>query len=58
MGQGKLLTMLEVKDELQGKFKGELEQRQRMIQRQIRLKEIIQEHEERVRVSVQSIASL
>ena len=50
--------MLEVKDELQGKFKGELEQRQRMIQRQIRLKEIIQEHEERVRVSVESIALL
>mmetsp|Transcript_8053 Transcript_8053/g.26970 ORF Transcript_8053/g.26970 Transcript_8053/m.26970 type:complete len:419 (-) Transcript_8053:1114-2370(-) len=49
LGQGKLLTMLEVKDELQGKFKGELEQRQRMIQRQIRLKEIIQEHEERVK---------
>jgi len=49
LGQGKLLTMMEVKDEIKSTYKGELEQRQRQIQKQVKIKEMLRKHEARVK---------
>mmetsp|Transcript_50027 Transcript_50027/g.122125 ORF Transcript_50027/g.122125 Transcript_50027/m.122125 type:complete len:792 (+) Transcript_50027:21-2396(+) len=49
LGQGKLLTMAEIKEEISGKYQKELEARQRLIQKQIKIKEMLQLHEGRVR---------
>ena len=48
LGQGKLLTMLEVKDGIKGKYGREMTERNKKIQKQVQVKAMLSEHEKRV----------
>jgi len=48
LGQGKLLTMLEVKEGIKGKYSRELGERNKVIQKQVKIKEMLSLHDKRV----------
>lgn len=57
LGQGKLLTMAEIKEEMQTKYGRELDSRQKVIQKQIKIKEMLRQHEARARELTKKLQS-
>eukprot|EP00282_Hemiselmis_andersenii_P016165 CAMPEP_0114133016 /NCGR_PEP_ID=MMETSP0043_2-20121206/13402_1 /TAXON_ID=464988 /ORGANISM="Hemiselmis andersenii, Strain CCMP644" /LENGTH=614 /DNA_ID=CAMNT_0001226567 /DNA_START=185 /DNA_END=2026 /DNA_ORIENTATION=- len=57
LGQGKLLTMAEIKEEIANKYQKELEGRQKLIQKQIKIKEMLKQHEARARELTKKLQS-
>lgn len=49
LGQGKLQTMMQVKEEIKSTYKEEVEARKKAIQKQVKVKEMLDKHEERVK---------